>query len=74
MRSYLPLLPAGAILLLLLEIGIFLGGGVDAYDIDDNVLAVSAVIDGDRNDDTGDAMDCVAIDGDFKGDIGCIGS
>ena len=38
------------------------------------VLAVSATRDGDRRDDTGDAMDCVAIDGDLSGCIGCMGS
>jgi hypothetical protein len=70
----LPLLPAGAILLLLLAIGIFFCGCVDAWDIDDIVLAVSAAIDGDRNDDTGEAIDCVAMDGDLRGRIGCIGS
>jgi hypothetical protein len=54
-------------LLLRREIGIFLGFADDACDIDDKVLAVSAAIDGDRIDDTGDASDCVAIDGDFHG-------
>jgi hypothetical protein len=75
-QTNLPLLPAGAILLLRREIGIFLGGGADdACDIDDMVLAVSAAIDGDRIDDTGDASDCVAIDGDFHGCcVGCIGN
>jgi hypothetical protein len=70
----LPLLPAGAMLLLLLEIGIFFGGADDVCDIDDIVLAVSAAMDGDRNDDTGDVIDCDTIVGDFKGCIGCIGS
>jgi hypothetical protein len=37
------------------------------------VLAVSAAMDGDRNDDTGDAIDCVAIVGDLMACPGCIG-
>jgi hypothetical protein len=57
-------------LLLLLEIGIFFGGAEDAWDIEDIVLAVSATMDGDRNDDIGDVIDCVAMEGDFKGCIG----
>jgi hypothetical protein len=61
-------------LLLLLEMGIFFGGADDAWDIDDMVLAVSAAMDGDRIDDTGDVIDCVAFEGDFKGCIGYIGS
>lgn len=60
-----PLLPAGAIVLLLLAIGTFFGGGVDACDSDDMVLAVSATMDGDLNDETGDAIESVAIDGDL---------
>jgi hypothetical protein len=35
---------------------------------------VSAANDGDRNDDTGDAMDCVAIDEDLMGGKACIGN
>jgi hypothetical protein len=70
----LPLLPAGAILLLLLEIGIFLGLADDACEIVDMVLAVSASIDGDGIDDSGEAIDSVTMDGDFNGRIGCIGS
>jgi hypothetical protein len=57
-------------LLLLLEMGIFFGGAEDAWDIDDIVLAVSAAMDGDRNDDIGDVIDCVAMEDDSKGCIG----
>lgn len=52
-----PLVPAGAMLLLLLDIGILLGGADEAYDIDDIVLAVSAINDGDLMEETGDAID-----------------
>ena len=69
-----PLLPAGAILLLLREMAIFLGGADEVWDIVEMVLAVSAAIDGDRRGDMGDVIDCVEIDGDFKGLIGCIGN
>ena len=44
-----------------------MGGAEDTWDIDEMVLAVSAAMDGDRNEDPGDAIDCVAIEGDFKG-------
>jgi hypothetical protein len=66
------------ILLLLLAMATLFGGGAgadDACDTDDIVLAVSAAIDGDLIDETvGDVMDCVVIDGDFNGRIGCIGN
>jgi hypothetical protein len=69
----IPLVPAGTMLLLLLEIGILFGGADEACDIDDIVLAVSAVNDGDLMDETGDTIDRVVMDGDFNGCIGCIG-
>jgi hypothetical protein len=69
-----PLLPAGAILLLLREMGIFLGGADEVRDIVEMVLTVSAAMEGDRNGDTGHVIDCAATAGDFKGLMGCIGS
>ena len=49
-------------------------GADEAWDIDEMVLAVSAVIEGDLIDDTGDAIECDVTDGDFTGRIGWIGS
>ena len=66
MKLSSPLLPAGAMLLFLRAMGTFLGGCVEACDIEEMVLAVSAMRDGDRKDDTGEAIDCVAIDGDLS--------
>jgi hypothetical protein len=75
MRLDLPLLPAGAILLLRRAMGIFLGGCVEACDIVDIVLAASVAMDGDRSDDTGDAIECeVAMEGDLSGCTGWIGN
>lgn len=69
-----PLLPAGAMLLFLRAMGTFLGDCVEACDMEEMVLAVSAMRDGDRKDDTGEAIDCVANDGDLSGCTGCMGS
>lgn len=52
-------------LLLLLAMGILFGGAEEAWDMEDMVLAVSAVIEGERMDDPGDVIDWVVIDGDF---------
>lgn len=69
-----PLLPAGAMLLFLREIGIFLGGADEVCDIVEMVLAVSAAMDGDRKGDIGDVIDCASTDGDFKDLMGCMGN
>jgi len=61
-------------LLLLREMGTFFGGADDAWETVDMVLAVSAAIDGDRIDDTGDVTDCGAMVGDLNGCEGCIGN
>lgn len=61
-------------LLFLLAMGTFFDGAEDAWDIDEIVLAVSAAIDGDLIDDTGDNIGCVVTDGDLIGCIGCIGN
>jgi hypothetical protein len=55
--------------------GIFLGGCVEACVIVDIVLAASVAMDGDRSDDTGDAIECeVAMEGDLSGCTGWIGN
>lgn len=54
----IPLLSEETILLFRLAIRILLGGAADdVCDIEEIVLAVSAVIEGDLNDDTGDATE-----------------
>jgi hypothetical protein len=71
----IPLLSAGMILLLLLAIATLFGGADDAWDSDDIVLAVSVAIDGLLIDDMlGDVTDCVCIEGDLRGRMGCIGN
>lgn len=61
-------------LLLLLAMAILFGGADDAWDIDDMVLAESAVMDDDLMEEAvGDVMDCVVVDGVLTGRIGCMG-